>query len=195
MCITLALAATSVVLAGVGTYASIKTANANRDAEKWRLEEESRRLNQQRDMERIAADQQEAAKSEEFFQARSAALAAIGASGIGEHISFFQAIDPESKKAFAKDVASIRLNLAQTEDDISSQIRVNDFGKQMASFNASMTKVGAVLDFAKTAMNAVSFYNNMAAPGGGGPAGNGSSPSIKVNDTSRFGSGAFSFAG
>lgn len=172
MCVTLALAATSVALAGVGAYASIQSANGQRDAERFRLETESRRLREQGEMERIAAAQQEAAKSDEFMASRSAALAAIGASGIGDHISFFQAIDPESKRAFARDVQSIRLNLAQDENDISTQIRVNDFGKQMASFNARMSKVGAVLDFAQTAMNAVSFYSQMAtgSPGAGAPA-------------------------
>ncbi len=164
MCISLALAATSVVIGAASAGMSMVTANANRDAEKWRLNLQSRELREQGEAERIAASQTEAVKYNEFEAARSASLAAIGAAGIGEHISFFQGADPEQRRAFGRDVAALRYNLGQSESRLSDQIRVNEFGGTMADYNAKATKIGAVGDLLQTSMDAASFYGKVRIP-------------------------------
>jgi hypothetical protein len=164
MCISLALAATSVVIGAASAGMSMVTANANRDAETFRLKQQSRQLREQSEVERIAADQQEAVKFGEFESMRSAALAAIGASGVGEHISFFQGADPEQRRAFGRDVSSLRLNLGETQSRIGDQIKINDLGGSMARYNAKATKIGAMGDFLQTSMDAANFYTKVRTP-------------------------------
>jgi len=175
MCITVAIAAAalSVAAAGVGAYASIQGANAKAKQAKWEQEVRTKELVNQRELAKIEAAQRELQRDDEFARARSAAFAAIGASGLGEHISFFNAIDPEAQKAFLKDVRSIRLNLASDEVSITDQIRVTEYRSGIEQFNSGLSKVGAIADFIRTAASAASFYSSYStpAPAGGAPQG------------------------
>lgn len=166
MCITALIAAGSLLMSGVGAISSINAANANRDAEIYKARIQQQQAEEQRRIVEIQAFQQESARSSEFERARSAALAAIGASGLGEHISFFNAIDPEAQKNFLQDVRNIRLNMVQQRKTLADQIQVAEYSKEIARANASASKIGAIANFAQTAMSAYSFYNANKAPGG-----------------------------
>lgn len=170
MCITMALAAASVAIGGVGAISGIGAANANKKAQIQQLKLQNRQLREQAAMEGIASANEEFAKALDFEAGRSASLAAIGASGVGENISFFQGLDPANKAAFSRDVANLRLNLTAKEGSISDQIGVNDVGMKVAKINANASKVGAVTDFMQTAMSAASFYSQYRTPAraGGG---------------------------
>lgn len=164
MCITLALAAASVAIGAVGAISGIGAANANKKAQIQQLQLQSRQLQQQATMELIAANNEETAKSTAFEADRSASLAAIGASGVGENISFFQGLDPANKEVFRRDVSNLRLNLGAKQSSISDQIGVNDVGIKIAKIQATASKVGAVTDFMQTAMSAASFFGKYKTP-------------------------------
>lgn len=180
MCVTAIVIASvaAVASAGVGAYTSIQSANANANAARYKYAMETKAAYEQREMARIEAAQAEIGRTEEFEQARSAALAAIGASGLGEHISFFQAIDPKAQSAFLRDVRSIRLNLTQKETSIADQVQVAGFEKDINLFNTKLTKIGAIADFITTSMQAASFYAMNSTPASAGaPAGGAPPPS------------------
>jgi hypothetical protein len=170
MCISAALivAGVAVAAAGVGMYTSIQAANAAKDQAAFEAAIKEKELYNQREASRIEALQTENKRSEEFMRARSAAFASIGASGLGEHISFFNAIDPEAQKAFLRDVRAVRLNLAHKEVSIADQVKVTEYGADIAKFNAGLSKIGAIADFVKTAASAFSFYGMNASGGAGG---------------------------
>lgn len=144
--------------AGLGMYASIQSANANAKAAKYEALMQEKQLYRQREQQRIASAQAEVARSTKFEQSRSAALAAIGASGLGEHISFFQAADPTARKNYLRDVQTIRLNMTAQNASIADQVGVTEFKKDINVFNQQMAKVGAVADFIQTSMQAVSQF-------------------------------------
>jgi len=144
--------------------ASVKSANANAANAAYQFRVQAKQADEQRRSIEIQALQQENARTEEFARARSSALAAIGASGIGEHISFFQGIDPDQQDAWLRDVRNVRLNLTQQRVSLADQVQVAEFGARMGKFNAHVQKVGAVVDFVNTAMSAASFYGNNKTP-------------------------------
>jgi hypothetical protein len=164
MCVTAIIAIASVAIGAVGTVASISAANANKRAAQFEADMKVKQLFREREGERIRALQTENVRADAFNQARSSAMAAIGASGLGEHISFFQAIDPEAKKAFLRDVSTVRLNMTAKRASITDEIGVTEFKKDIAVFNSKISKVGAIADFMQTAMGAASFYNANATP-------------------------------
>jgi hypothetical protein len=165
MCVTLIIAAgVAIAAAGAGAYSKIQSANANKRSAKYQAMMEQRQLYREREQQRIAALQTENGRQDQFDQARSSALAAIGASNLGEHISFFQSIDPNSRRAFLQDVRSIRLGLTASEAGINDQVGVSEMRKEVGVYNANLSKVGAISDFVQTAMSVGSFYNNYATP-------------------------------
>lgn len=173
MCVSLILAGIAVAASAVGTVSSIASANGAKAAAQYQRDIENKQYQEAKDTARIQALDQENAKTEAFNRARSAALAAIGASGLGEQISFFQGIDVNSQQAFLRDVRAVRLNLVQQESTLSDKIAVSDYGYQIASFNSGMAKLGAVADFVKTAASAASFYGQNASGGSGSSSGGG----------------------
>lgn len=173
MCVTAVLAATAVVAGAIGTYTSIQAANARKKSARFEEQMRRKELYQKREMSRLEALQRENVRGDEFARARSSALAAIGASNLGEHISFFQSIDPEAQKAFLRDVRAIRLNLAGTEASIATSVRVGEYRQKIESFNASLSKVGAIAEFIQTAASAANFYASMGTPQPAGAAAGG----------------------
>lgn len=165
MCVTAIIAAgIAIGTAAAGAYSSIQSANANKDAARYEAAIKEKELYQEREQQRLAALQQENAKAAEFNQARSSAFAAIGASGLGENLSFFQGADPEQQRAFLRDVQTIRLNMSAKQASIADEVGLTEERKRIGVFNANMSKVGAVTDFIKTAMGAVSYYGAYATP-------------------------------
>lgn len=164
MCITAILAAASLVASAIGTKASMASADANRDAEIYKANLEQQQADEQRKATEIQAMQQENERAREFEKSRSASLAAIGASGLGEHISFFNAIDPAAKQSFLQDVRNVRLNLVQKQKTLADQIQVAEVSKSIARTNAANSKIGAIANFAQTAMSSYSFMKTNAVP-------------------------------
>lgn len=164
MCVTAIIAAATVVAAGVGAAASISAANARKKQSAYEVQMRNRQAYRERELSRIASLERENGRAEEFHRARSAALAAIGASGLGEHISFFQSIDPEAQKAYLRDVRRVRLNMAQTESSIADQVKVSEYRGEIERHNANMSKVTAISDFIQTAMSAANFYVTNSTP-------------------------------
>jgi len=165
MCISMALIAGATLLAGAATaYSKISTAQANAGLAKYENAVRTKQLNERRDMEQLSAIETENQRTAEFQRARSTAFAAIGASGIGENISFIQGIDPEQQKALLRDVRNVRLNLTSTESGIRDEIQVGAYGVRVAKANATNATIGALADFAQTAMSAVSFYKTYGTP-------------------------------
>lgn len=162
--ITATIAAVTVVAGGIGMASSIASANANKANARYEAALKTKELYRQREMTRLQALEEENARRAQFDQSRSAALASIGASGLGEHISFFQSIDPEAQKSFLRDVRRIRLNMLQSDASIADQVKVTEFKKDIDVFNSKMSKVGAISDFIQTAMSAASFYHTNAVP-------------------------------
>lgn len=165
MCITAILAAASLVTGAIGAKASISAANNNMRAEIWKANLEQQQASDQRKQLEIQAMQQENERSREFERSRSSALAAIGASGLGEHISFFNGIDPAGQENFLRDVRAIRLNMTAEKKTLADQISVADYSKVIARSNAKASKLSALADFAGAAMNAFNFYNMYKIPG------------------------------
>lgn len=176
MCATLLIAAAGVMAAGAlgGMVASISSANANKKAADYEALMETRQLYRQQEQQHIAALQKENARADEYNQGRSSALAAIGAAGLGEHISFFQSADPEARKRYLQDVGTIRLNLDADRSNVTDQVGVTEYKRRIGGYNAQMSKVGAVADFVKTAMQAATMMGSYGTPspaGAGGGAG------------------------
>lgn len=144
--------------------ASWQKANADKANTQYQAKMQLRALYRQREADRLAALQQENGKAEEYEQSRSAALAAIGASGLGEHLSFFQSIDPNAKTAFLRDVSTIRLNMTASRATTADQVGVTEMKKRIGMFNSTMSKVGAVSDFIQTAMQAASMGAGAGTP-------------------------------
>lgn len=165
MCVTAIIAAgVAVAAAAASAYASISSANANKRNAKYQAAMEQKQIYRQREQQRIVAADAENGRQDQFDQARSSAMAAIGASGLGEHISFFQSIDPTSKQAFLKDVRSIRLGMVANNASLADQVGVSEMTKRTAVYNAGMSKVGAVANFIQTAMSAASFAHSFSTP-------------------------------
>jgi hypothetical protein len=190
MCVT-AIIAAGIATAGAlgGMVMSIGAANARQDQAKWEAAVREKELYNQREAARLAALQQENARNDQFQRTRSSAFAAIGASGLGEHISFFNSIEPEAQKAFLRDVRSIRLNLANTNVSIADQVKVAEYGADIAKYDATVSKVGAIADFIKTAAQAATMYAG-GAPGGAAGASSGGASDFGSNT-----SGLFSYSG
>ncbi len=166
MCVTAIIAGVALLTSAVGTVASIGAANANAANAQYQADVQTKQLNEQRRTAEIQALEQENERTAEFRRTRSAALAAIGASGLGEHISFFQGIDPSQQEAYLRDVRAVRLNLVQKKSSIADEITVAGYSAQIAKANASAQKIGAVANFAQTAMSVANFYNTNKTPGG-----------------------------
>lgn len=172
MCISAAIIAGATLLAsGVAAYSTMSTASANAGLAKYENALRTKQLREKRDIERLAAIEKENLRTMDFARTRSSQLAAIGASGLGENISFFQGIDPDQQQAYLRDIRNVRLGLTATEASIADEIQVGAFGVRIAKFNAGAQKIGALADFAKTAMQAATFYNTYRtpSPAGGGP--------------------------
>lgn len=171
MCVSAAIiAGASIIMSAAGAYSKIQGANANARMAAYENAVRTKQLNEKRGMERLAAIEKENIRSADFERTRSTQFAAIGASGVGEHISFFQGLDPEQRKAFFRDIRNVRLGMTATEASIADEIQVGAYGVRVARFNASLTKVGAVIDFAKAAMQAASFAGAFGTPGAGSAA-------------------------
>lgn len=164
MCITAVIAGAALLASAVGTVATIRSNNANASYQKWQAKEQTKELKEQNELARISAMQRENERAREFNRTWSSSLAAIGASGIAEHISFFQGIGPESMAAFNDDIRAIRLGLAHDTQRNERQIRVVGYGARVAGFNAVQGNVGAMAGFMQDAMSAASFYNNNRTP-------------------------------
>lgn len=162
MCITAIVVA--VAAAGMGAYADIQSANANAARAAYEHKVRTKQADEQRASAEIQALQQENARTEEFERARSTALAAIGAAGLGEHISFFRGIEPEAQQAFLQDVRNVRLNLIQERSTLADRVQVSEFGSRITRYNSGMAKIGAIADFVNTAMNAYSIYGDNKTP-------------------------------
>lgn len=166
MCVTAVLAAVAVVAAAGGMMAKIQQANGMKANASYQRDVQNKQAQEARDTARIQALEQENARTSEFERARSSAMAAIGASGLGDHISFFQGIDNEAQSAYLRDVRNVRLNLVQQQSTIADQVQVNNFSARIAKSNAGAMKLGAVAEFAQSAMSAASFYKSNASPKG-----------------------------
>lgn len=138
----------SLMVLGMGS--SIASANANQNNAQYQRDMANKAAKEQGDTAAIQASQAENARTTEFMKARSSSLAAIGASGLGDHLSFFQAMDGESQTQWLRDVANIRLNLTQTKSTLADQVRVNDYSFQVAKVNAKTAKIAAVATFAQS---------------------------------------------
>jgi hypothetical protein len=160
MCISaaLAIAAVSVAASAGGAFASIQSANAEKANARYQQKVEYKQLAEQRQSAQLQALRQEVGRVNEFAATRSAALASLGASGLGESMSFAQGIDPAAVRYLGQDIQSVRLNLLQQESTISDKVRVSEFGSRLTAFNSGMSKIGAVAKFAQDAMSAASFY-------------------------------------
>lgn len=165
MCATaLVLAAVATVASGAGTYASIQSANGQKASALYERDIRNKQMDEARRTAEIQALDQENARTSEFNRLRSSALASIGASGLGEHLSFFDGIDEEAKTNYLRDVRSTRLNLNQQKSTIADQVNVADFGYRIAKHNSGLSKLGAFADFAKTASSAYSMYSDTRLP-------------------------------
>lgn len=164
MCVTAILAGVALVASAAGAYTSIQSANAQRDQSLYVERMRRKQLSEQSAVTRLAAGQQEIERGRQYQAERSAALAAIGASGLGDHISFFQGIEPSSRSALADDVRAIRLNLVHEESQIADSIAVSEYSSKLAKFNAGMSKVGAIANFAGDVVDTFSFYQQYKRP-------------------------------
>ncbi len=158
MCVTAVLAGAALLASAVGTYSSMQASKAQ--AEQAQAMERLRRkqLAETGAMERIAASQREIGRMNAYETQRSSNLAAIGASGLGDHISFFQGIEPSNRDNLEQDIRAIRLNLTQKESQIADGIEVSEYAGQMAGYNARMSNIGALANFAGDVANVYSFY-------------------------------------
>jgi hypothetical protein len=170
VCVTAVLAAVSLAASAVGTGASIMSANAEKANAKYKARMEQMQIRRQQDAARTQAEIQEQGRVSEFARIRSNAMASLGASGLGESMSFTQGIDPESERALRQDIGAVRLNLLGEQRSLADQIQVSEYGSRIASFNASMSKVDAVAGFMKDAMSVGSAYNKSTVGTGGGSA-------------------------
>lgn len=165
MCVTAIIAGVALVASAVGTYSSIQSANAQAEQERYVQRMQRKQLSEQAEMNRLAAGQREIARGNQYAAERSTALAAIGASGLGDHISFFQGLDPSNADQFSDEIRAIRLNMTAENSQLADSIQVSEYASKMAGFNAKQTKIGAVASFVGDAMETAMFYRNNA----GGP--------------------------
>lgn len=167
MCITAVIAGASLLLSATGTYATIQANNAQADYAKWEAKQRTKELKINTELAKISAMERENERAREFNRSWSSSLAAIGAMGVAEHISFFQGIGPDSLNQLDSDVRAIRLGLVHEEAGMHRQIRVIGYGARVAKFNAKTQNIGAVAGFMQDAMSAYSFYNKYNTPSGG----------------------------
>jgi hypothetical protein len=167
MCITLAIAAASLLIAGASTYATIQGNNAQADYAKFQAKAQTKELQVNNELMKISSLEKENERGREFSRQWGASMAAIGASGVAEHISFFQGIAPDNMDRFQDEVRAIRLNLVSETDRNTRQIGVVRYGAQVAGFNAKVANFGAIADFMQSAMSAATFYNSYKVPGKG----------------------------
>lgn len=168
MCVTAILAGAALVASAVGTYASIKSSNAQADQTKYLEQIKRKQLSEQAEMNRLEAGRAELERSNQYAQERSSALAAIGASGLGDHISFFQGLDPANLDAFHDEVRAVRLNLTHQESQIRDGISVSGYASKMAGFNSKMSNIGSLANFAGDVVSTFQFYNTYKTPKKGG---------------------------
>jgi hypothetical protein len=168
MCASLAIMAAGLAVSSAAgsAFMSIRSAEAQKKQAQWEAQIREKELINQRETARVQTLQKEVDRSDTFNRSRSAAMAALGASGLGEHISFFNSIDPEAQKSYLRDVRALRLNLAQQDSTIADQVKVSEFGSKIAGFNSQMSKIGAIADFVKTAAQAAGMYGETAVPKG-----------------------------
>jgi hypothetical protein len=169
MCITAAIAVGSLLLAAGSTYVQIQGNNANKDYQQWAAKQQTKELLVNNELMKIASLEKENERGREFTRQWGQSMAAISASGVAEHISFFQGVAPENMDRFTDEVRSIRLNLVSDYDRNTRQIGVIKYGSQVAGYNAKIANFGAVADFMQSAMSAASFYNTYKTPGGSSP--------------------------
>jgi hypothetical protein len=166
MCISAAaaLAAATLVAAGTSTAVSIGAANANNRAQQTMLDEQQNQLKEEREIARLQAQEAEIERLNDFRRQRASNAAALAASGVRENISFLQGVMPAEERALRLDIGNIRMGDIAGQNRIASQIRVNRFSRDVAGFNASMQKVGAVASFVGTAASVGSSYNQTKIP-------------------------------
>lgn len=173
MCISLATAA---LIAAVGTSTAslgmgLMQADAAKDQANYEQRLREKQLNEEREMARLEAAQNQNALERGFQRQRSAALAAIGASGVGDHISFYQGLDAENKTRFLQDVRSNRLNLVQKEARTSDEIQLAGYKGSVGRFNANMSAIGAVTQFVQDSASAYYGFSKTASPKAAGKTG------------------------
>lgn len=148
MCVSATvLAAAALVSSGVGTVASIGSANANKRAQQNMLDEQRKQLKEEREIARLQAQEAEIGRLNDFRRQRASNAAALAASGVRENISFLQGVMPAEERALRMDVSAIRMGDITAQNRLATQIRVNRFQRDIAGFNASMQKIGAVASF------------------------------------------------
>lgn len=161
MCISATIiAGASLALAAVGTAVAIDGSIKQAGYAEIQLAEQQKALRQQREQERLAAQEAEAARLDEFNRQRSANLAALAASGIGQHMSFMQGIAPAEDKALNYDLRNIRIGLLGNENRLASDIRVNRLESRINRSNRNRAVVGSLVDFAGSALSAGKYYND-----------------------------------
>lgn len=170
MCVTLAVIGIASALGGLGaSYIGMQNQKAAADfqakAAAYQETMRQQQLQREADQAKLAAAQTESVKTDDFMRRRSAALAAIGASGLGEDISFFQGIDPEQQRAILRDVSTTRLNLAGNLANIADQIQISGFRTDIARYNAESSKVAATMQFAGKVMETVNSIATYASGG------------------------------
>lgn len=161
MCISAGiLAAASLATAAVGTAVAVDGAIKQAGYQQIQLAEQQKQLQMQKEQERLAAMEAEVARLDEFNRQRAANLAALAASGVGQHMSYLQGIAPAEDRALNYDLRNIRIGLLGTENRLASDIRVNRLESRIASSNKSRAIVGSLVDFAGSAVKAGSYYND-----------------------------------
>jgi hypothetical protein len=159
MCISAAIVAGGMILAsGVQMVTSMHTAEVNKDLAVYEGKVRHKQARERRSLEKLKAIETENLRSAEFARARSSAMAAIGASGLGENISFFQGIDPEQQKAFLKDIRNVRLNLTAEQASIRDEINLIGVRTSVARVTATTSKISAMASFASDVMSAANYY-------------------------------------
>jgi hypothetical protein len=165
MCVSAAVIAGVALLgSAVSAVSTISSANADQANREFANQLKEKQLRERRQLEELSAIETENARRDEFSQTRSAALAALGASGVSENISFFQAVDPEQQAALARDVRNVRLGFVSESSSIADQIRVGAYDTVIGGYNTKMKKVGAVGDFVQSAASAANFYETNKTP-------------------------------
>jgi len=158
MCVSAAVAVATLAAAGTSTAASIGAANANKRAQQNMLDEQQKQLKEEREIARLQAQETEIERLNDFRRQRASNAAALAASGVRENISFLQGVMPAEERALRLDIGNIRMGDIAGQNRIASQIRVNRFSRDVAGFNATMQKVGAVASFVGTAASVGKEY-------------------------------------
>lgn len=158
MCVTAALAAVAVVSSAVGVYSSIQSANAAKDRGRYMAQLEAKQAQERYDNAKLQALEQETQRTQQFNRERSSAMAAIGASGVANHISFAQGIDPSNQDALDRDIRAVRLNLIGEGARYRDERATAGYKYQMAGYNAKIAKLSAVGQFVGDLASAGSYY-------------------------------------